>query len=201
MRYALRSSLKATDSVKNLGFRCAYDTKKPGGKSDDISSPLPASSVYALESQWTNSDGRRLSSADLAGPKRVLALIYTRCQTMCPMMTSIMLDWERNLPESLRGKVRFTLISFDTEDDGPADLKAFMAKYGLNEKNWEVLVGTKQGTRRLAELLSVVYKKGSKSAFEHTGLITVLDGNGVITGQGKPENLEVKTVLKWLERG
>jgi cytochrome oxidase Cu insertion factor (SCO1/SenC/PrrC family) len=193
MRFAYRSSLKATYEAKNLGYRCVYEQDSVS-KSQSVVSAGP----YQINATWVKSTGEKIKTNELSGKVRVLAMIYTRCKMTCPIVTSYMRQLERELPTDIKGRVRFTLVSFDTDSDKANQLSEFMKTYSLSNESWDVIVGEKQGTRQFAQFLEVAYKEKSDGSFDHSGVISILDENGKILTQVQPSELSRTTLAKAL---
>ena len=145
------------------------------GASDD--------SLYLTDSIWTASDGRRIKLGDLAGRPVVMALFYTSCDSACPMIVDAMKRLEKTLGPDESAKVRFVLVSFDTEADTPEELKSYARKRGIDRANWELLRGSRDDTQELAVLLGSKFKKVSPKMFAHSNLIAVLDAGGRIVAR------------------
>ena len=77
-----------------------------------------------------------------------------------------------------RDRVRFLLVSFDSERDTPAVLREFAQKNELDLSRWTLLTGSEPDVRELAAVLGVKYKRSQQIGFSHSNLITVLDTEG-----------------------
>jgi protein SCO1/2 len=86
------------------------------------------------------------------------------------------------LPAEARAKARFVLVSFDTERDTPAALRAYRAKLGLDD-HWTLLRGSADDVQELAMLLGVKYRREASGDYSHSNLITVLNREGEIAHQ------------------
>lgn len=90
----------------------------------------------APQFELVNRDGRRISSADLAGEIWVADFIFTRCGGSCPRMTSQMIRLGAERP-GLR-RVSFTV---DPEHDSPAVLADYAAAHPIEDPRWLFLTG------------------------------------------------------------
>jgi len=108
---------------------------------DNVVSPPPMNSPVA-DFALTNQDGKVTTLADLTNHVWVADIIFTRCATSCPIMTSEMKTLQDALPADSQAK----LISLTTnpEFDTPAVLAKYAAKYQADAKRWNFLTGTKQ---------------------------------------------------------
>src|SRR2546430_2583585 len=66
-----------------------------------------ARSVYQVESTWTTATAQSLRLGDLQGKVQVLAMVYTICESACPIIVSLMQRIEAALPPELRPDVGF----------------------------------------------------------------------------------------------
>ena len=145
--------------------------------------PLGGDSLYQLNSQWTDQDGKSTTLGRFQGKPLILAMIYTSCKDACPMIVLDMQTIEKALPESVREQVRFALVSFDPERDSPEELKRFESAHGLDRKHWTLLTGSDNSVRMLAAVLGIRYVKVPTGEFAHSSAITVLDTQGNIQFQ------------------
>jgi cytochrome oxidase Cu insertion factor (SCO1/SenC/PrrC family) len=182
MRYSFRQSLKATYTTGNLGFRCVK-AAKPQDEPASAAGAFASESLYQLDSSWRDQDGRDVRLSSYAGTPVVMAMIYTRCQTTCPLIVSAMQRIQKRLPESIRAHTRFALFSFDSDGENPESLKAFARAHGLDPAHWSVLSGQSGDVKNLAALLNVKYKKIGGGNFSHTSGISYLDAQGVMVRQ------------------
>ena len=117
------------------------------------------------------------------GKPLVLAMIYTNCKDICPMIVADMQAIQNALPAPARGQVGFALFSFDPEQDRPAVLKQYASAHGLDAKHWTLLTSSAESVRMLAAVLGIRYKKEPSGEFAHSSVITVLDSGGEIRQQ------------------
>ena len=107
---------------------------------------------------------------------------------------------QQALPEGLRGKVDFLLVSFDTERDVPAVLHAYREKMRLPTGHWTLLRGSADDVRELAALLGVNFQKDARGQFMHSNVITVLNAEGEIVHQQTGLRSESSGTIRALER-
>ena len=145
--------------------------------------PMNDKSLYQIESKWTSDVGREVKLSVLRGRPQVVAMFFASCEYTCPVIVENMKEIERKLPEALRGKVDFLLVSFDVERDTTTALHAYRVKRELSTTNWTLLRGSEDDVRELSALLGVNYQKDARGQFSHSNIITVLDSEGVIAFQ------------------
>jgi len=149
----------------------------------DRSAPLSGSSIYQAASTWTDMDGKPALLRSLRGKPVALAMVYTTCTTACPLIVANLKLIESALSPEVRGSVWFALASFDSERDRPDVLKKFAAARELDPSRWRLFHGDPAAVRELAMLLGIRYKRNAQGDFDHSNVITILDGEGVVRHQ------------------
>ncbi len=144
---------------------------------------IPTDSIYHLDSQWLDQDGARIPLGALRGKPQIVAMIYTNCEYVCPLIVDEMKRVEQALPADVREQVVFSLFSFDPERDSVAVLKAYAAKRNLDGRRWRLYTGQPDDVLELAAVLGVRFRKEPNGDFSHSTIITVLDRSGVIRHQ------------------
>lgn len=162
--------------------------------------PLADASLYQLESKWNSDVGREVKLGVLRGRPQVVAMFFASCESTCPVIVENMKEIERKLPEVLRGKVDFLLVSFDVERDTAAALHAYRTKQNLSVTNWTLLRGGEDDVRELSALLGVNYKKDARGQFSHSNIITVLDAGGIIVFQQNGVNKAATEAIAALQK-
>ncbi len=140
--------------------------------------PLPDSSLYQLESHWLNDKGDTLTLSQFRGKPRLLTLFFSRCESVCPMLLGQLKLLERDMPTSLRERIGFVMITFDTQRDSLKALREYREHMGLDPAHWTLLRSSADNTRELALLLGVEYQQGANGQMDHNGLIALLDSDG-----------------------
>lgn len=144
--------------------------------------PLPDMSIYHLDGEWTNQSGKSLSLQDLAGKPVVAAMVYTSCVHTCSMMTSKVLDIQKQLQSSQPEGVTYALITFDSKGDTVEALNDYKMKRKLDD-NWVLLRANDSNIRALAGVLGVNYKEVAEGEYSHSNIISLLDEKGVLVSQ------------------
>src|SRR6267142_1016381 len=153
---------------------------------------LPDKSIYQIDATWTTDAGQPLKLSALSGRPQIVAMFFTSCQNACPITVTDMKRIEAALPEALRARVGFTLISFDPERDTTAALHAYRLRRRLDPTRWTLLRGESAGVAELAARVGMKYKNGARGQFAHFNIITVLNPDGEIVRQqtGLNQNIE-----------
>ncbi len=151
--------------------------------------PLPEKSIYQLSSSWKTDDQKSLQLAELRGKPRLMAMFFSQCESVCPMLIGQLKLLEQNLPEDLKRKFGFVLVSFDIARDSLQALVDYRAHMGLSPDRWLLLRGNADDTRELAFLLGIDYQPGGKGQIDHNGLIVLLDSEGrIVTSVSRIED-------------
>src|SRR5438067_2357435 len=140
-------------------------------------------SVYQLGSTWTNDRGEPLQLVTLAGSAEVVAMVYTRCTSLCPTLVHDLKSMDRSIHGRSRSRTRYVLVTMDPEHDTPAALAEYRRHMGLEDDRWVLLRGSDADTRELAAVLGFAYGRGDGRNYSHSSLVTVLDRGGRIVHQ------------------
>lgn len=156
---------------------------------------LDPSSIYQLESRWTDADGKTISISNLRGKVRVLAIFYSTCEYACPITVGRMKSIQAGLPENVRDNAGFVLVSMDVANDDPARLREYARRTEL-KGDWTLLKGSEESVRELAALLGFRYRQEKDGEFAHSNMITVLDREGRIAHQSIGLDTDVSDAVK-----
>jgi protein SCO1 len=148
--------------------------------------PLSGTSIYNLTSAWTDQDGKSVNLESLRGQPVVVAMAYTSCKDICPMIVSDMVAIEDKVHESSAANIHFALFSIDSALDTPERLKAYAGERGLDLTHWTLYHGDDKAVRELAAALGVRYRRDPNGGFDHAAIISLLDEDGNIVFQ-KPD--------------
>ena len=157
-----------------------------------------AKSIYNIDSSWTDQSGAELKLSSLAGKPVVVAMIYTSCEFACPLVVDMLKRVEKSVPDSMRDRVSFLLVTFDTERDTPERLTTYSTKRSLNLKHWKLVRGTADDTLELGVLLGVNYRKNEDGGFSHSNTITLLNSRGEIAAQSNALQGDIDKVTQAL---
>jgi protein SCO1/2 len=144
---------------------------------------IGGNSLYQLESTWTDEQGRSIHLSDLRGRVQVVTMMFTHCPSACPTLVREVAALERRLPEDLRARTHFVLVSIDPDRDTPQVLQEYAKKMGLISGRWTLLRGNAEDVRELSATLGFNYGKGEGAEIAHSKLITVLGPTGDIAHQ------------------
>ena len=159
-------------------------SKTPGCCAHGVPSDGPVSdrSLFQLESSWTNDAGNTLKLGALGGRPLVVTMFFAKCEYACPVLVHDMKKVQAALPENVRSRVGFVLVTFDTERDTPAALAEYRKIHEL-PANWSLLRGAPDDVLELAALLGVKFRKDARGQFAHSNILTVLNAGGEMAHQ------------------
>lgn len=140
--------------------------------------PLPPESTYRLGDVYTDQAGRDFRLADGRGAPRVVAMFYTSCKFVCPLIVDSAKGVERGLAPAERARVGFLLVSLDPARDDVAALKSVFDKRRLDPARWTLARTDPAGVRRLAAVLGIRYRPLADGEFNHTSALVLLDAEG-----------------------
>lgn len=179
-----------------FGNGTAEDSSEAGNTDAEA---LPEMSVYQLPGIWTNQDNEDLALEELQGKVTVMVMIYTTCKAACPRLIADMRRIEEDVPDNIKDRVQYVMLSIDPETDTPERLKEFAAENEMTDEKWVFLRSTEDITREFATVLAVNYKRISPMDFSHSNIISVFDDQGVMQyqqeGLDKNHDKTVKTII------
>jgi protein SCO1/2 len=142
-------------------------------------SQVDSYSIYDLGSSWRDQAGSVRTLDALRGRPRLLALVYTRCTSTCPLVVE---DLKR-IAAATDPRLGFVLVSLDPDRDDPHALAAFARRHELGSDRWTLLTGADSDVRALAASLSVRYRRVSLQEIAHSNTLTLLDSSGRVIHQ------------------
>jgi YHS domain-containing protein/mono/diheme cytochrome c family protein len=104
--------------------------------------------------------------------------IFTRCTTICPLITAKMALLQRRLPST---DLRFVSFSVDPEHDTPEALKRYAAGWRAGESRWVLLSATPIDLTSFVSGMYVTVKPGENDIL-HTNLFFLVDAHGGVRG-------------------
>jgi protein SCO1/2 len=150
------------------------------GAAVSASTPLPANSVFQLTDTFTNQDGKDFNLASRRGRPQIVAMFYTSCQMVCPLIIDTARGVDKSLSTAEKTKLQVLFISMDPAVDTPDVLKATIKKRNLDATRWTLARSDDNGVRKIAALLGVRYRRLANGEFNHTSALYLLDADGRI---------------------
>ncbi|SDI57013.1 SCO family protein [Natribacillus halophilus] len=104
---------------------------------------LSDSELYVNDFFFTNQDEETVTNEDLAGDYWVANMVFTRCPTVCNMMTPNMASLQVDLQEQ---GLEIPIVSFtvDPDFDDPEQLRSYGENYNADFDSWHFLTGYEQ---------------------------------------------------------
>ena len=174
-----------------------------GALAAPAAAPLPKDSVYQLPLPLTDQHGKTWDWRSHRGQPQVVAMFYTSCQYMCPLIVDSGKAVQHALTPAEQTKLHIMLISMDPKRDTPAALMAIANKRKLDPARWSLASPRANDVRGVAGVLGVRYRELADGNFNHTSALVLLDANGRIVARteqvgSKPDAAFVEAVRKQL---
>jgi protein SCO1 len=142
--------------------------------------PLPGDSVYQLPVRLTDQAGRTADWRARRGQVHLVAMFYTSCQYICPLIIDSGKGVEKQLSPAELARLRVLMVSIDPVRDTPRALQAVVAKRRLDTTRWTLASPPPDQVRTLAGVLGIRYRQLEDGEFNHTSALVLLDADGRI---------------------
>lgn len=142
--------------------------------------PLPRDSVYQLAVPLTDQQGRKFDWRARRGAPQVVAMFYTSCHYICPLIVDSGKALEKSLAPAQRARIGLLLISIDPKRDTPQALARVAAKRHLDPQRWTLARPAPEDVRSIAGVLGIRYRALADGEFNHTSALVLLDADGRI---------------------
>jgi protein SCO1/2 len=124
-------------------------------------------------------DSLLVTDDDYLGKVFVVEFFFTRCPSICPIMTENLVA----LQEEFQGRDDFGVASFSItpQYDSPSVLKSYTEEYGIRDPDWHLMTGDREAIYKLANKGFNIYAAENDDApggFEHSGLFALVDKQG-----------------------
>ena len=147
--------------------------------------PAPAEPLNIVEGlsayTFTNEFGQPLRFSQFKGQAIGLTFFFTRCPIpeYCPRLTKNFASATRKLESMPTAPTNwhFFSISFDTQADSPAVLRAYANAYGYDSNRWTFLAASPETISTVTGNFGFSFKPDD-GIFAHNFLTVVLDANG-----------------------
>ena len=187
----------AAIGAASLAALIAWAAVVAGGRSEADGLPVLAE---LPPFELINERGERFGSADLRGKAWVANFIFTRCPTVCPVLTRKMASLQ---PIAKEAGSALHLVSFsvDPEFDRPDVLRAYAAKVGADPARWTFLTGDAAAVRAtvLEGFKVSIGRRGSPedvAGIFHGTHFVLVDGEGRVRGYYASEDVEAVDKLR-----
>jgi protein SCO1/2 len=146
--------------------------------------PLPRLGAVA-GFELTSHEGRPVRLDDLRGQVFAATFVFTRCQTICPVIVGKLRKLQAETAE-LGPAFRLVSFSVDPEHDTPQVLAAYAREQGADPRRWVFLTGAYDALRRtVVDGFKQVMERGPDRSAEsilHGSHVVLVDGAGAIRG-------------------
>ncbi|TDS19208.1 protein SCO1/2 [Maribacter caenipelagi] len=131
--------------------------------------------------EFINQDSVVVSNKDYLGKVYVVDFFFTRCPSICPVMTTNLVNVQKHFTDA----EDFAIASFSItpEFDTPQVLRAYEEKYGINDANWNLFTGDHDAVYELANAgfnIFAAEMPDVPGGFEHSGLFALVDKDGYL---------------------
>lgn len=159
---------------------------------------LPSGSLYHLNSHWINHENKIFHLKNFVGKPRLIAMVYTKCQTACPLLVADIKSITARIPKAQADKLNVELFSFDSESENPESLQAFKVKYKLNDR-WSAYSSSKENVAELAAALGIQYKKLPSGDYIHSNLVFFINEKGEVIAKQEGLGRSVDEFIKKIQ--
>ena len=140
----------------------------------------PGDSLYALSARLTDQDGHALPFDAYRGHPVLISMFYASCGYVCPTLIANLQRLEGGLDAASRARLRVLMVSVDPEKDTVAALRALADEHHADTARWSFTRAEESDVRKVAALLGVQYRKLPNGDYNHSVLVTLVDGNGAV---------------------
>lgn len=159
---------------------------------DSITHTIPAFS-------FTNQDGKQITQKDIEGKIHVANFIFTRCGSICPVITKHM----KRVQDAFGNNPDVIMLSYSVTPwiDNVSQLKSYADNNDINSANWHLLTGKQGDIYKLARQSyfaeeDLGFTKDSTD-FLHTEHILLIDKTKRIRGiYNGTLQLEIEQMIK-----
>ena len=138
----------------------------------------PTDSLYQLPAQLTTQQGVRAGLDIDRGHPTVISMFYGSCPAACPMLITAIQVYEAQLDEPSRDRLRVLMVSFDAARDTPSQLAHVAKLHRADPGRWTFANAADADARKIAALLGISYRRLPDGDYDHSLIITLLDGEG-----------------------
>jgi protein SCO1/2 len=125
-------------------------------------------------------DGEALTLSDLHGKAVLIDFIFTRCMGPCPILTSIHVTLQRQLPADVASRTHFVSITVDPERDTPSDLRQYAKTRGADLRSWSFLTGEPETVEGVLERYMIGSYRSPDGTLNHLVATFLIDPEGRI---------------------
>ena len=157
--------------VGSVFWKWQTDRQRQG---DGDERPLEGLQIFGAVPKFSfaETNGRRVTLADLKGKEWIVKLIYTSCPDTCPVQSAQM----RQIQEDFQNDkdLRLVSITVDPERDTPQVLSQYAKRFSADPARWFFLTGEKETIYKFAQdgfrlgAVEIPHEKRPESGATHT---------------------------------
>lgn len=136
------------------------------------------------EYHFTNELGQAISTREFLGQPFAFTFFFTRCPypAFCPLLSANFAATQKILLAQTNVSANWHLISisFDTEHDSPAELKAYAARYEYQPAHWSFVTGDLTEITALGDQVGAYFGHDESGGVTHNLRTVVVDARGRI---------------------
>jgi protein SCO1/2 len=135
----------------------------------------------------TDERGQRFTDEALRGHTTIVNFIFTRCDTICPVITMKMARLQDKTADAA-AFIKLVSFSVDPAHDTPERLAEYAQRYRADPARWRFVTGATDDVRRLVEgpfmnsMASEGLSPSGAPQISHSGYFLLVDGNARIRG-------------------
>lgn len=147
------------------------------------SDPEPPPTLLPVPAfELTSQKGEPFGSEQLAGKVWIANFMFTRCPTICPLLTSQMKELTETLADT---PVRYVSFSVDPANDTPEVLTTYAEQRGADTERWTFLTGDNDAVEEVV-VRGLRMRMGDEpdqnGDILHGSHFVLVDGTGTIRG-------------------
>jgi protein SCO1 len=132
-------------------------------------------------------DNKTTGSSDLLGHPWVADFIFTNCASTCPLMSAKMMDLQTQLPK----QIKLVSFSVDPQNDTPAVLKQYGAKYQAQPGRWMFLTGDAKTQEAVIRGLKLIFSPATANQpIAHDEHFVLVDSRGEVRGYYRMDRMD-----------
>lgn len=164
--------------------------------------PPPPPVIATLpDFRLTDQEGRDFARADLEGRVWVANFFFTRCTSICPLLTRAVDRLSTHFHDKGIEDVAFISISVDPAWDTPERLRDYARTHGIDPGRWKLLTGSPEEVRSLVVggFLKPIGEPetvdGSLVDIAHSGELALVDPAGGLRGYYGIDDLGLEEIF------
>ena len=177
---------------------CTEESKLPIWGQKEFVQGIDTDTIYHTISYWnfTNQDGELISKADYEGKVYVAYFFFTRCPSICPILTQ---NIKQVQAETKGINVSFLSHTVDPKNDTVGGLKSYCDNNKIDNSNWNFVTGDQNSIYEMGVLSYLVPNSEDALApggFLHSDKFILIDTKSRIRGMyGGTDSAEVERLI------